>query len=92
MVYGECLDELFAGTPRLTIVMLLSVAAEKDLAITLLDAKRALLHGGMRRNVYIELPTQGPKYGDGTPTGKLKKAMHGTRDAPQMWGTLSRSR
>lgn len=35
--------------------LLLSIAADKDLSVMLLDVKRAVLHGSMRRNVYIEL-------------------------------------
>lgn len=84
---GERLGELFAGTPSLTIVKLFwSVAAEKDLAIILLDVKCAFLQAAMRRNVYIKLPRQDPTYGDGHLMGKLKKALRGTRDAPQFWG------
>lgn len=44
--YGERFDEL------------LFVAAEKDLAIMLLDVKCAFLSGTMKRNIYIELPSQ----------------------------------
>lgn len=56
----------FAGTPSLTIVkLLLSVAAEKPLAIMLFDIKYALLYGAMRRNVYAELLRQDPEVADG---------------------------
>lgn len=66
--------------------ILLSVAAEKDLAIIILDVKMRSLYGAMRRRVYIELPRQDPKYGSGDLMGKLQKAMYGTRDAPQIRG------
>lgn len=50
--YGERLDELFARTPTLIIVellflLLLPVAAVKDSALMLLDAKCAFLYGAM---------------------------------------------
>ena len=41
--------------------------------------------------MYIELPHTDPKYGDGTLVRKLKKAMYGTRDAPQIWAEVVRS-
>lgn len=45
--FRERLDELFAGTPSLTVVkLLLSVTADKDLSVMLLDVKCALLYGG----------------------------------------------
>ena len=53
-----------------------------------MDVKCAFLYGRMRRNIYIELPTQDERYGDKNLVGKLVKAMYGTRDAPQIWGDL----
>lgn len=65
-------DELFAGTPSLTIVkLLLSVVVEKDLALMLLDVKLAFLYGDMRRKVYIELPMQNPRHGGGMTIGEV---------------------
>ena len=50
-----------------------------------LDVKCALLYREMRRRVYIELPRQDRRYGDGSVVGMLRKAMYGTRDAPKIW-------
>lgn len=73
--FRDRLDELFVGTPSLTIVkLLLSDVAERDLAITLLDIKSAFLYGAMRRNAYVEL--QDPNSDDSNLVGKLKKAMY----------------
>lgn len=36
--------------------ILLSVVAERDYDVMLLDVKCAFVHGEMRRNVYIQLP------------------------------------
>ena len=83
VAYGERIDELFAGTPSP-----LHLAAEGgcDYKLMVMDAKCAFLYGKMRRNIYIELPTQDERYGDKNLVGKLVKAMYGTRDAPQIWG------
>lgn len=72
--FCERLDEMFAGTPSLTIVkLLLSVAIETDLTLMLPDVKCAFLYGDMRRNMYIKLPRQAPRLGDCMTMGKLRK-------------------
>ena len=88
--YGERLDELFAGTPSLgSVRMALSHAMKRsNHKIMVMDVKCAFLYGEIRRNVYIELPHTDPRYGDGSVVGKLKKAMYGTRDAPQIWSQV----
>lgn len=84
--YGHRLDELVAGTPTLTIVkLLLSVLAERDLVVTLLDVKCAFLYGIIRRNVYIELRRLDPKSVDTNLIGMFQKG-NGTRDALLIWG------
>ena len=88
--YGERLDELFAGTPSLgSVRMALTHAMRKPHhKIMVMDVKCAFLYGEIRRNVYIELPHTDPRFGDGSVVGKLKKAMYGTRDAPQIWSQV----
>ena len=88
--YGERLDELFAGTPSLgSVRMALTHAMKKpNHKVMVMDVKCAFLYGDIRRNVYIELPHTDPRYGDGTVVGKLRKAMYGTRDAPQIWSQV----
>ena len=56
--------------------------------VMVMDVKCAFLYGEIRRNVYIELPHTDPRYGDKTVVGQLKKAMYGTRDAPQIWAQV----
>ena len=93
LAYGERIDELFAGTPSLSSVKIaLHLAAEGgcDYKLMVMDVKCAFLYGKMRRNIYIELPTQDERYGDKNLVGKLVKAMYGTRDAPQIWETSCR--
>merc|ERR1711946_14364 len=88
--YGERLDELFAGTPSLGSVRAALTHAMKrpNHKIMVMDVKCAFLYGNIRRNVYIELPHTDPRYGDGTVVGKLRKAMYGSRDAPQIWAQV----
>ena len=91
VAYGERIDELFAGTPSLSSVKIaLHLAAEGgcDYKLMVMDVKCAFLYGKMKRNIYIELPTQDERYGDKNLVGKLVKAMYGTRDAPQIWEDL----
>jgi hypothetical protein len=86
--YGEKMDELFAGTPSLSAVKTVLYHASEGgqhRCAMILDVKCAFLYGSMRRRVYIELPRQDPRHGSGDTVGLLKKAMYGTRDAPQIW-------
>ena len=86
--YGQRMDELFSGTPSLMAVKVALAHAARGgphYGIMIMDVKAAFLYGECRRKIYIELPTQDPCYGDGGLVGKLRKAMYGTRDAPQIW-------
>ena len=49
-----------------------------------LDVKSAFLYGAARRKIYIELPSADPQHGSDK-VGLLRKALYGTRDAPQIW-------
>ena len=49
-----------------------------------LDVKRAFLYGHARRRIYLKLPKEDPRYGQGV-MGRLLRSMYGTRDAPQIW-------
>lgn len=83
---GDNLDELFAGTPSVIVVrVVLCRAVERWLGLMLLDVKHAFLYGEMKRDVYIELPKKDPRAGDERVLCKPKKAIYGTRDAPQIW-------
>lgn len=55
------------------------------MTIMLLDVKCTLLYGAILRSIYIELPRQEPRHGDGSTMRMLKKAMNGIRAAPQIW-------
>ena len=50
-----------------------------------LDVSCAFLYAKVAREIYIELPSEDPLAGDGNFVGRLRKALYGTRDAPQLW-------
>ena len=85
-------DDLFAGTPALEAVKLiisLAASSRRGLApqkrIMVMDVKGAFLHAAMRRKVYINLPEEATRGDKEEMVGLLKRAMYGTRDAPQCW-------
>ena len=86
-------DELFAGTPNPTSVKYFlsrlctrsHVEPKQDKVLMLLDVKSAFLYGTCRRSVYIRLQPEDSHASSGDCYDRLLKAMHGTRDAPQVW-------
>ena len=45
----------------------------------------SFLYAKTTRDLFIELPAEDPLSKSGEYMGKLKKALYGTRDAPQAW-------
>ena len=85
-------DEMFAATPPLLasrwLVSLVASQGAYGLGPTrlmALDFSKAFLYGNMKREVYIELPNEDARKGDGDWVGLLLKSMYGLRDAPQIW-------
>ena len=61
VAYGERFDELFAETPSLSSVKIalhLAAGGGCDCKLMVMDVKCAFLYGKMKRNIYMELPTQ----------------------------------
>ena len=87
--YGQRVDELFSGTPSLQAMRLVILHAAKGgrrhRGIMVLDVKCAFLYGQCVRRIYIELPHRDPRAGDRGAVGRLRRALYGTRDAPQIW-------
>ena len=79
-------DDLFAGTPPLwTMRAIISDAATSlKKGLLILDVGNAFFYGKARRKLYIELPPEDPQSTRGK-VGILKRALYGTRDAPQIW-------
>ena len=72
-------DTLFAGTPSLGALRMIiaRVAAE--------HAQGMMIMTGDISNVIIELPPEDRRSRSGEYVGHLRRAMYGTRDAPQQW-------
>ena len=49
------------------------------------DVSCAFLYAKVHREIHIELPAEDPLAVEGKYVGRLKKALYGTRDAPQLW-------
>ena len=83
----ELRDDLFSPTPSLMVVkrLLSECASSQHKRLMILDVKRAFLNAFTKRNLYIKLPPEDPRYGEPNVVAKLIRAMYGTRDAPQLW-------
>src|SRR4051812_14959001 len=84
--YGIDYDETFAPVAKMsTVRMLVSCAANFDLALHQLDVKNAFLHGDLQEEVYMEMP---PGFSTQQTTGKvcrLKKSLYGLKQSPRAW-------
>ena len=84
-------DDLFAGTPPLLSMRHLISSAMScgedsfNQAISVVDVKRAFLHGKVDREIYIEIPKEDSRSQGGVMIGRLNRALYGTRDAPMAW-------
>lgn len=89
---SERREDLFAGTPSMASVkfmLSLLASSEGGMAPTstrmlILDIKRAFLHGRAKRELYVELPREDPRWRPNL-CARLNRSMYGTRDAPQIW-------
>ncbi|OLP82435.1 Copia protein [Symbiodinium microadriaticum] len=80
-------DNLFASTPSLvTMRLLLCMALARNWGITLGDVSTAFLHAAMSGEVFVWPPKE--FYPNGDCLWKLKKAMYGLRQAPNVAGTF----
>jgi len=64
---------------------------EPGIRIMILDIKRACFIREVEDDIYIELLDEDAKKKEGS-VGLLKKAMYGTRAAPQVWQEVVRRR
>ena len=86
---GDPREDLFAGTPPLqaarTLVSMAATIRPKPWKLMVLDVSCAFLYAECVRRLYIELPeAQQGAHGEKL-VGLLRKALYGTRDAPQLW-------
>ena len=58
----------------------------------ILGVKGAFLYGSAKRDIYIELPIEDKRSHTSNQVGKLNNAMYGTREAPQIWQEVVKSK
>jgi hypothetical protein len=85
---------IFSATPPLEAIrVLVAKLSSEDPSTTkdplkamLVDVSRAHFCAPAVREVFIELPREDPRRGDGVTCGRLLKTVHGTLDAAEQWG------
>ncbi|CAL8997966.1 unnamed protein product [Prunus brigantina] len=89
--YGLDYDETFAPVAKMTTVRtILALAASQSWPLHQMDVKNAFLHGDLKEEVYLKLPS-------GMPTSspndvcKLKRSLYGLKQAPRVWFEKFRS-
>ena len=81
---------LYAATPPLEAITLLlahaSSCPSRKVHIMVSDVQRAYFHAMATRELYVELPCEGPDFDDKEcMVGRLRLALYGTRDAALLW-------
>ena len=81
--------DLYAGTPGLSTVKLLmsnfATRRAQGWELMVADVKSAFLYGDATRNIFVNVPEDVRGSSSSDTVWKLRKAMYGTRDAPQSW-------
>ena len=83
---GVTFSEIFAPVVRWsTIRTILALAAGYSWPIHQMDVITAFLNGDLTDEVYMEIPEGFPEAGNPTKVCRLKRALYGLRQAPQVW-------
>ena len=86
---GDPRTDLFASTPPLflarTVVSMAAWERARLWSLMALEVSGAFLYAKVHREIYIKLPSEDPLAAEGKYVGRSKKALYGTRDAPQLW-------
>jgi hypothetical protein len=65
--------------------MVLSIAAQNNWKVYQMDVKSTFLNGILEEEVYIKQPPGYEVLGEEHKVYKLKKALHGLKQAPRAW-------
>nr|GEU35139.1 retrovirus-related Pol polyprotein from transposon TNT 1-94 [Tanacetum cinerariifolium] len=79
-------EESFAPVARLEAIRIfLAYAAHKNMVVYQMDVKTAFLNGNLREEVYVSQPDVFVDPDNPNHVYKLKKALHGLKQAPRVW-------
>lgn len=79
-------EETFAPVARYTSIRtIIAIAAAKGRKLHQMDVKTTFLNGMIEEEVYIEQPDGFVIHGKESHVCKLKKALHGLKQAPHAW-------
>ncbi|GKD99869.1 retrovirus-related pol polyprotein from transposon TNT 1-94 [Tanacetum coccineum] len=86
VIEGIDYDETYAPVARLeSIRILLAIACENDFKLYQMDVKSAFLNGFVNKEVYVAQPSGFIDFEKLNYVYKLKKALHGLKQAPKAW-------
>jgi ATP-binding cassette subfamily B (MDR/TAP) protein 1 len=78
--------EIFTPVLKMkSIRMILEVAATISLEVEIMDVKTTFLHGELEEEIYMEQPEGFLVKGKEDYVRKLKKSIHGMKQAPRQW-------
>jgi len=80
---GVDYDEIFAPVSRYTTIhLIISLATSQGWSLHQMDVMTTFLHGSLKEEVYLEQPEEFKVQDQRTHVCKLKKALHGLKQAP----------
>jgi hypothetical protein len=89
--YGLDHDETFTPVAKMTTVRtILALAASQSWPLYQMDVKNAFLHGDLKEDVYLKLPS-GMSTSLSNEVCKLKRSLYGLKQAPRVWFDKFRS-
>ncbi|XP_029127133.1 uncharacterized protein LOC109798946 isoform X2 [Cajanus cajan] len=83
--YGVDYEETFAPVAKMTTIQtILAIAASKSWPLHQMDVKNAFLHGDLKEEIYMKLPS-GMTTSSLNNVCKLRRSLYGLKRAPRTW-------